>query len=135
MKTSLTGFALLAGAALLGAAIGCGQQTQPAAPAADSHSHAKDDHSSTEHGVHAGSMSHHHEATDIETEMAKLSPEDRALAEKQKICPVSDDPLGAMGTPIKVTVDGKDIFVCCQGCVDPVKNDFAKYAAKLDKMQ
>ena len=64
--------------------------------------------------------------------MAKLSPDDRARAEAQKICPVSDEPLGSMGTPIKVTVDGEDVFVCCAGCVDELKNNFKKYVDKLE---
>src|SRR5688572_25398196 len=53
--------------------------------------------------------------------MAKLSPEDRAKAEAQKICPVSKEPLGSMGEPIKVTVDGRSLFVCCEGCVEELK--------------
>jgi hypothetical protein len=73
------------------------------------------------------------EESDVNEGMAKLSPEDRALAEAQKICPVSDEPLGNMGTPIKVTVDGRDVFVCCAGCVDELKGNFDKYADKLEK--
>jgi hypothetical protein len=64
--------------------------------------------------------------------MAKLSPEDRAKAEAQNICPVSNEPLGSMGTPIKVTVDGRDVFVCCDGCDDELKANFAKYADQLE---
>jgi hypothetical protein len=64
--------------------------------------------------------------------MAQLSPEDRGLAEAQNICPVSKAPLGSMGEPIKVTVDGRSIFVCCPGCVDELKANFAKYAEELD---
>jgi hypothetical protein len=63
--------------------------------------------------------------------LAKLSPEDRALAEAQKTCPVTGELLGSMGVPIKVTVEGRDAFVCCEGCVDELKNNFAKYEDKL----
>lgn len=52
----------------------------------------------------------------IRTAMAKLSPADRALAELQKTCPVTDEPLGVMGMPIKVILKGQPIFVCCKGC-------------------
>ncbi|HVK12912.1 MAG TPA: efflux RND transporter periplasmic adaptor subunit [Gemmataceae bacterium] len=52
----------------------------------------------------------------IRAAMAKLPPADRALAEAQKICPVTDEPLGVMGMPIKVTVKGQPVFVCCKGC-------------------
>lgn len=71
------------------------------------------------------------EQAEIKEALAKLSPEDRALAEKQKTCPVTDEPLGSMGTPIKVTVEGREAFVCCEGCVEELKNNFAKYEEKL----
>jgi hypothetical protein len=71
--------------------------------------------------------------TEMSDAMANLSPEDRALAEAQKICPVSNEPLGSMGEPIKVTVDDRSIFVCCQGCVEELKANFAKYAHELSK--
>lgn len=63
--------------------------------------------------------------------LAKLSPEDQALAKKQKNCPVTGEPLGSMGTPVKVTVEGREAFVCCEGCVDELKENFAKYEEKL----
>ena len=68
------------------------------------------------------------EDTKLNEAMAKLLPEDRAKVEAQKICPVSKEPLGSMGTPIKVTVEGRDVFVCCEACVDELKADFAKYS-------
>ena len=53
----------------------------------------------------------------IEAALAKLSPADRKLAETQKFCPVlPDSRLGGMGTPVKLTVDGQPVFVCCSGC-------------------
>jgi hypothetical protein len=72
------------------------------------------------------------EDTKANDAMAKLSPADRAKAEIQKMCPVSNEPLGSMGTPIKVTVEGRDVFVCCEGCVDELKANFAKYADQLE---
>ena len=65
--------------------------------------------------------------------LAKLSSEDRALAEAQKTCPVTGELLGSMGVPIKVTAHGRDAFVCCEGCVDELKKNFAKYEDKLPK--
>jgi hypothetical protein len=73
------------------------------------------------------------ENTKVIEAMTKLSPEDRVKAETQKMCPVSNEPLGSMGTPIKVTVEGRDVFVCCEGCVDELKANFAKYADQLEK--
>lgn len=49
--------------------------------------------------------------------LAKLSPDDRALAEAQKFCPVlRDSRLGSMGTPIKLTIADRPVFICCEGC-------------------
>ncbi len=51
--------------------------------------------------------------------LAKLSPEDRAAAEKQRLCVVmKKSELGSMGVPIKLMQDGKPLFLCCEGCVD-----------------
>jgi Cu(I)/Ag(I) efflux system membrane fusion protein len=53
----------------------------------------------------------------IEATFAELSPEDRKLAESQRFCPVlPDSRLGSMGPPIKLTVDGTPVFICCKGC-------------------
>jgi YHS domain-containing protein len=65
--------------------------------------------------------------------LAQLSVEDRVLAEKQKVCPVSGEPLGAMAKPVKITVKGKTVFLCCSGCEEAVRKDPDKYLAKLKK--
>jgi hypothetical protein len=70
-------------------------------------------------------------ASEIDTALAKLSEADRRSAEAQKICPVSDEPLGSMGTPIKFEVEGQTVWVCCEGCEQPVRDDPAQYLAKL----
>jgi hypothetical protein len=49
--------------------------------------------------------------------LAKLSPEDRKLAEQQRTCPIlKDSRLGSMGTPIKLSLAGETVFLCCSGC-------------------
>ena len=54
---------------------------------------------------------------DIQASLAKLSPDDRKLAEAQKFCAIqTKNRLGAMGTPIKLMVKGQPVFVCCKGC-------------------
>jgi Cu(I)/Ag(I) efflux system membrane fusion protein len=95
-------------------AAGCGAKTE--APSADS----------GEAGVSDA------QRQEIETALAKLSPEDRAAAEKQRICPVSDALLGSMDTPPKIDVDGREVFLCCAGCEDMLRDDPDKYLAKLD---
>ena len=63
--------------------------------------------------------------------LSELSDADRMLAESQRICPVTKLPLGSMGTPPKVDVNGQPIFICCMGCKDRLLNDPQKYLAKL----
>ena len=88
--------------------------------------HAGYDHSAEDHGDHAASGD-----SDIAKALASLSAEDRAVAEKQKACLVGGEPLGSMGAPVKVTVQGRDVFVCCEGCTDALRADPDKFLAKL----
>ena len=52
-----------------------------------------------------------------------------AAIKKQKICPVSEQPLGSMGKPILVTVGKQSVYVCCDGCINAVKKTPKKYLA------
>ncbi len=70
-------------------------------------------------------------AAKIEIELAKLPEADRALCRRQKICPVSDLLLGAMGAPEKVDVNGTPVFICCHSCRDSLLEEPEKYLAKL----
>lgn len=63
--------------------------------------------------------------------LSKLSPADRSIAEQQRFCPVADFELGAMGTPIKVDVNGKPVFICCDGCRERLLAKSEFYLAKL----
>jgi Cu(I)/Ag(I) efflux system membrane fusion protein len=71
------------------------------------------------------------EAEQIAQVLAQLPPADRARAEQQKMCPVADMPLGSMGPPIKVEVNGRSVFICCEGCRESLLAEPAKYLAKL----
>ena len=74
------------------------------------------------------------EAAEIKANLAKLSPEDRKLAEAQKLCPVSNKPLGSMDVPIKLMVKDEPVFICCKGCKGPVEKkpeEFLKKVADL----
>jgi uncharacterized protein (TIGR02231 family) len=58
------------------------------------------------------------EMTKIKTELAKLSPEDRHLAEMQVFCAIDQDsPLGSTGPILKEMIKGQPVFLCCKGCV------------------
>ena len=67
----------------------------------------------------------------IDEAMAQLSPDEREVAQKQKLCPVAGKPLGAMGVPKKVRVEGHDVFICCKGCEQSLKSNPEKYLKKL----
>jgi YHS domain-containing protein len=72
------------------------------------------------------------DSNEVTEAMAELSEADRAAALAQKVCPVSGEPLGAMGTPIKVSADGREIFLCCKGCKEKFEANPQEYFAKLD---
>jgi Cu(I)/Ag(I) efflux system membrane fusion protein len=67
----------------------------------------------------------------IAAAFAKLSRQDRGMAEKQRICPVTELPLGSMGTPPKVDVNGRPVFICCEGCRARLLAETVKYLARL----
>jgi hypothetical protein len=66
-----------------------------------------------------------------DTPLARLSASDRKLAEVQKVCPVTRKALGSMGTPVRLEVAGRVVFLCCAGCEDALKAEPAKYLAAL----
>ncbi len=59
--------------------------------------------------------------------VALLPASEQPIALRQKTCPVTGGPLGSMGKPIRVSVGGKSIYVCCQGCVGTVEKNPEKY--------
>jgi hypothetical protein len=75
-----------------------------------------------------------HEGEDHSTG-PELSAADQALADVQGLCPVSDEELGTMGPPIKLTVKGEPLFICCKGCEKKVNADPDKYLAKVAQLK
>ena len=67
------------------------------------------------------------------TALAGLEPADRALAELQKTCPVTGKPLGSMGMPPRIEVNGRPVFVCCDGCTDRLKAQPEKFLSQLKR--
>jgi Cu(I)/Ag(I) efflux system membrane fusion protein len=59
--------------------------------------------------------------------------DDATLIAKQKICPVTGEPLGSMGAPVRVNVSGTTVFVCCKGCEKPLLKNPAEHLTKLPK--
>ena len=54
--------------------------------------------------------------SEVKASLDLLSPEDRKLAEEQKTCPVTGEPLGSMGVPPKLTIKDQPVFICCASC-------------------
>ena len=72
----------------------------------------------------------------IKTALAKLSDADRGLAEVQRFCPVMETGrLGSMGTPVKLMVAGKPVFVCCAGCEEDALANPKVTLAKTEKLK
>lgn len=67
--------------------------------------------------------------------MAALSSEDRPLAESQGYCAVNSEPLGSMGTPVKLVLNEKAVFVCCKGCEKRAKANPEKTLAKVAELK
>jgi hypothetical protein len=51
--------------------------------------------------------------------------------QRQRICPVSGKLLGSMGKPVKVSIDKRDVYVCCAGCASPLQKNPKVHLAKL----
>lgn len=99
----------------------------PAPGGAADHAHDHDhDHGDHDHAEMDG---------DVQAALAELPPEDRLVAEEQKVCALSGEPLGSMGPPIKVEYEGKPVFLCCKGCTAAFEADPEKYVANLPNWQ
>ena len=50
-----------------------------------------------------------------------------------KTCVVSDEKFGGeMGDPYVFTHEGREVKLCCKGCLDDFKKDAAKYVKKME---
>lgn len=104
---------------------GCGQSqsggSSTASTPTDEHAHDHEGHD------------HDHDAGEVEAALSKLSPEDRKLAEAQKVCVVAKEPLGIMGTPVKVEHNGQVAFLCCEGCRAAFEKEPETFLAALNE--
>jgi hypothetical protein len=73
---------------------------------------------------------------EIKASLDKLSPEDRKAAEALGFCAVQEsNPLGGMGAPVRVTLKGQPVFLCCPGCVDKARSDPDQTLARVKELQ
>jgi hypothetical protein len=59
--------------------------------------------------------------------VSRATAADQAPISAQRVCKVSGEPLGSMGTPVKVTRGDRAIYLCCQGCVKSVQANPDRY--------
>ena len=50
-------------------------------------------------------------------------------------CTVSGEKLGSMGKPYVFTHEGREIKLCCKGCLDDFKKDSAKLVQQLEQAE
>ena len=68
-----------------------------------------------------------------------LLPVTRAADEKKpkpytlKTCPTDGEKLDSMGTPYTFIHEGREIKLCCKGCLDDFKKNSAKYIKKIEQ--
>jgi hypothetical protein len=72
----------------------------------------------------------------VRAALAKLTPDDRQLAEAQGYCPIqSDNRLGSMGPPVKVMLQGRPVFLCCKGCEGDARTNAEQTLAEVEKLK
>lgn len=93
--------------------IGCGEKPAPLTPSAASTGEAK-----------------------FSEAIAKLPVEDREAAIAQKFCAVeSKSRLGSMGMPFKIMIEGKPVFLCCEGCREEALKDPRETLAIVEELK
>jgi Cu(I)/Ag(I) efflux system membrane fusion protein len=72
----------------------------------------------------------------VRANLAKLSAEDRRLAEEQKYCPIETaNLLGKMGVPVVIDIKGQKVFLCCAACKDDALADPDQTLAKVKELK
>jgi hypothetical protein len=110
-------------AALAWLFVGCSEEPRPAA----------------EEPTPAGQASGEVDAAAVEASKVQLpEAEIKALAETQKVCAVTGEPLGSMGAPEPVALtdskgDKHTVLICCEHCREELLKDPDKYLAQLDQ--
>jgi hypothetical protein len=125
LKSGTTKWTGPLGMALVCAAVAAWGCSKSERLAADRHNH---DHHGHDHQASAT-------ADDIEANLAKLSESDRRLAEAQGFCVIrTEDALGSMGVPYKLTINGRTVFLCCEHCKDAALKNPQTTLATLDDL-
>lgn len=78
------------------------------------------------------------ETTGDDAEVALSEAELQSLAEEQKVCAVTGEPLGSMGAPVPARVtDSKGaehtVLLCCESCREELLENPDEHLAKLGR--
>jgi hypothetical protein len=71
-------------------------------------------------------------APEVKSELGKLSPDDRKLAEAQGTCPITGEALGSMGVPPKLVLKDRTVFLCCASCKNKAEAEPDKTLKAVD---
>ena len=72
----------------------------------------------------------------IAASLAKLSPDDRKLAEAQTFCAVeAENRLGSMGKPVKLLIGGQPVFLCCASCEEGARSNPRQTLANANELK
>ena len=67
---------------------------------------------------------------------AKLSRVDQRLVAEQEFCPIREDNrLGSMGTPVKLVLGGRPVFLCCKNCKEDALAQPEQTLQKAEELQ
>lgn len=102
-------------------------------PTASQDGQSADPHAGHDHDMHAANGDSTDLPANVQEALADLSPEDAAAVKAQRTCPVSGELLGSMGEPIKVDVQGRAVWICCDGCRQDLLDNPDQYLTKLDQ--
>ena len=64
------------------------------------------------------------------TGAGRAEPSKPAETPKPEICPVRGRPLGSMGPPVRVELNGQTVWLCCDGCEAALRMNPEKYLTK-----
>ncbi len=68
--------------------------------------------------------------------LAQMPENQRRLVEQQRFCPILDqNRLGSMGIPVKLTIEGQPVFLCCDGCKKSALADPKQTLAKVASLR
>ena len=76
-----------------------------------------------------------HEPPSLEVRLGTPEQRQACSGDAQRLCPETGEPLGSMGTPIKVMVKEQPVFICCKACEKGVLADPDATLKKVEELK